>query len=85
MTVQWEGSDKDNQARGNGCFWSTRRSTNGEEEAEEAAWEEVRVPEYIVCTLVTFSKRGFSSKNLTKHFFTSCHHFMATKFCDTLT
>ena len=47
VTVQWEGSDKDNQARGNGCFWSTRRSTNGEEEAEEAAWEEVRIPEFV--------------------------------------
>ena len=48
VTVQWEGSDKDNQARGNGCFWSTRRSTNGEEEeAEEAAWEEVRITGFV--------------------------------------
>ena len=72
----WEGSDKDNQARGNGCFWSTRRSTNGEEEAE--AWEEVRVLEFNVCSVITLNE-DFSIK-LNEHFLA-----LATNFCATLT
>ena len=47
VTVQRERSDKDNQARGNGCFWSTRRFTNGEEAEAEAAWEEVRITGFV--------------------------------------
>ena len=37
--VQGQKSDKD---RGNGCFWSTRRFTNGEEEAVEVMSESVK-------------------------------------------
>ena len=35
--LQGQKSDKD---KGNGCFWSIRRSTNGEEEAEEEVMSE---------------------------------------------